>query len=92
MNTFYAGWVSLLSHRHQVRIPEHEREVGPPEHVASLYLGCRATDGSRPDWFPPTPAHGGIYLDNHPEQPGAYTVLYPRPSSILLPDLTRELS
>ena len=73
----YAVWVSIASTRHRVRIPGHRREVGPPEHGAALHVSCRAAGGGLPDRFPPAAARGGIYLDNHPEQPGAYTVLHP---------------
>ena len=73
----YAVWVSIESTRHRPRIPDHGREVGPPEHGVALHVSCRAPGGGMPESFPPTPAHGGIYLDNHPEQPGAYTVWHP---------------
>ena len=73
----YAVWISIASTRHRVWIPDHRREVGPPEHGVALHVSCRAAGGGLPDVFSPTPAHGGIYLDNHPEQPGAYTVLHP---------------
>ena len=73
----YAVWISITSTRHRARIPGYEREVGPPEHGAILHAHCRATGGEMPDVFPPALAHGGIYLDNHPEDPGVYTVLHP---------------
>ena len=73
----HAVWVSIASTQHRARIPEHDREVGPPEHGASLHVECRAAGGGLPESFPPAAARGGIYLDNHPEQPDAYTVLDP---------------
>ena len=73
----YAVWISVASTRHRVQIPDHEREISTSEHGVALYVECRAPGGGLPDRFPPTTAHGGIYLDNHPEQPGAYTVLHP---------------
>ena len=73
----YAVWISVASTRHRVRIPDHRREAGPPEHGVAPHVSCRAAGGGLPEVFPPAPAPGGIYLDNHPGQPGAYTVLHP---------------
>ena len=73
----YAVWVSIASTQHRARIPDHDREVGPPEHGASLRVECRVVGSDLPDRFPPTAAEGGICLDNHPGQPDAYTVLDP---------------
>ena len=73
----YAVWVSLASTHHRLQLPSHEREVGFPEHRAALHVSCRAPGGALPDRFPPTAPFGGIYLDNHPEDGGAYTVLHP---------------
>ena len=68
---------SLRSTHHRVQIPGYTREVGPPEHGAALHVACRARGGDLPERFPPTGPQGGIYLDNHPEDPGVYTVLHP---------------
>ena len=73
----YGVWVSVGNHKHQARIPGHERVVTRTEHTVVLHVSCHAAGGPLPERFPPTPAHGGLYLDNHPEQPGAYTVLHP---------------
>ena len=73
----YAVWVSLRSTHHRVQIPGYTREVGPPEHGAALHVACRARGGELPERFPPTGPKGGIYLENHPEDPGVYTVLHP---------------
>ena len=73
----YSVWVSVGSSEHRATIPGHEREVSLAEHTAVLHVSCRAAGGGLPERFPPKAAHGGIYLDNHPEQPGAYTVLHP---------------
>ena len=73
----YAVWVSLPSTHHRVQMPGYTREVTPPEHGAALHVACRARGGDLPERFPPTGPQGGIYLDNHPEDPGVYTVLHP---------------
>ena len=73
----YAVWVSLRSSHHRVQIPGYTREVGPPEHGAALRVACRTRGGDLPERFPPTGPQGGIYLENHPEDPGVYTVLHP---------------
>ena len=73
----YAVWISIPSTRHRARIPDHAREAGPPEHRAALHVACRAAGGGMPDTFPAAPAHGGLYLDDHPEQPDAYLVFHP---------------
>ena len=73
----YAVWVSLQSTHHRVQMPGYTREVTPPEHGAALHVACRARGGDLPGKFPPTGPQGGIYLENHPEDPGAYTVLHP---------------
>ena len=73
----YAVWVAIGSAAHRIRIPGHATEVSAPEHDAALYVECRAPGGGLSETFPPAPATGGIYLDNHPEQADAYTVLEP---------------
>ena len=73
----YAVWVSLRSTHHRVQMPGYTREVTPPEHGATLHVACRARGGDLPGRFPPTGPQGGIYLENHPEDPGVYTVLHP---------------
>ena len=73
----YAVWISMPSTHHEVEMPDYARKVGPPEHRASLGVSCRAPGGGIPERFPPTGPQGGIYLDNHPEDPGVYTVVHP---------------
>ena len=73
----YAVWVSIASTHHRLQFPNYEREVGSPEHGAVLHVSCRAPGDALPDRFPPIVPYGGIYLDNHPEDAGAYTVLHP---------------
>ena len=73
----YAVWISMPSTHHEVEMPGYARAVGPPEHRAGLGVSCRAPGGALPERFPPTGPQGGIYLDNHPEDPGVYTVLHP---------------
>lgn len=73
----YAVWVSIASTEHRARLPGHAREVGPSEHHVVLHVSCRAPGGAMPERFPPSGPNGGIYLDNHPEDEGAYTVGHP---------------
>ena len=73
----YTVWISLASTRHRVQIPGQRREVGSPEHAAALHISCVAKGGRLPEKFPAQEARGGIYLENHPEHPGAYTVFHP---------------
>ena len=76
----YAVWVGVASIEHEARLPGHESEVSStnnPSHRAALGLRCRAAGGPMPNGFPPSPASGGVTLDDHPDQPGAYTVLHP---------------
>ena len=73
----YAVWVSIASTEHRARIPGYDRAVGPPEHGAALGVSCRAAGGGLPERFPAVPAHGELYLANHPEHSGAYPVVHP---------------
>ena len=73
----YAVWVSITSTAHRAQIPDHEREVEPPEHRAALHVSCLAVGGDLANTFPPVAAQGRIYLDNHPEQRDAYQVWHP---------------
>lgn len=73
----YAVWISMPSTHHEARIPGYASEVGPPQHRASLSVSCRAPGSAMPKRSPPAGAQGGVYLDNHPEDPGAYTVTHP---------------
>ena len=73
----YAVWVSIASTAHRAQIPGYDRPVGPPEHGAALGVSCRAAGGGLPERFPAVPAHGELYLANHPEHPGVYQVLHP---------------
>ena len=73
----YAVWVSLGSAGHRARIPGYDRVVGPPQHGAAFGVSCRAPGGGLPERFPAVPAHGELYLANHPEHPGVYQVLHP---------------
>ena len=73
----YAVWISMPSTHHEVEVPDYARAVGPPEHRATLHVSCRAPGGGMPERFPPSAPHGGIYLDNHPEDPGVYNWIHP---------------
>ena len=73
----YTVWISIVSAGHRALIPEHEAEVGGPAHRAILHVECRATDGPMQDTFPEQAPHGGVYLDNHPDDPGVFTVMHP---------------
>ena len=73
----YAVWVRVPSREFRAALPGHESEIGHPEHGASLFVNCRAAGGGARSRFGSTPAFGGIYLDDHPDQPGAYTVIHP---------------
>ena len=70
----YAVWVSVTSTHHRAGLPGYDREVGPPEHRAVLRVACRAPGGALEEQFPPSAPHGSIYLANHPDDPGVYTV------------------
>ena len=76
----YAVWVATGSMEHEALLPGHESEVtstNTPSHRAALGVRCRAPGGALPDRFPPAPPTGGVTLDDHPDQPGAYTVMHP---------------
>lgn len=76
----YAVWVGVRSIEHEALLPGHESEVtstNTPSHRAALGVRCRAPGGAMPERFPASPATGGITLDDHPDQPGAYTVVHP---------------
>ena len=86
----YAVWVSLGSAGHRVRIPGYDRVVGPPQHGAAFGVSCRAPGGGLPDPFPPVPAHGTLYLANHPEHSGTYPVVHPMHWYLSYVDRTEE--
>ena len=73
----YAVWISVGSTAHRVRLPGYDLAVALPEHGAALGVSCRPAGGAVPERFPPVPAQGGLYLENHPEHPGVYLVLHP---------------
>ena len=76
----YAVWVGVGSMEHEAMLPGHESAVtstNTPSHRAALGVRCRAPGGAIPDRFPPSPPTGGVTLDDHPDQPGAYTVVHP---------------
>ena len=76
----YAVWVGVGSREHEALLPGHESEVtstNTPSHRAALGVRCRAPGGAIPERFPPSPPTGGVTLDDHPDQPGAYTVVHP---------------
>ena len=57
----------------------HQRQVFETlkQYGWKLRVRCRAPGGAIPDRFPPSPPTGGVTLDDHPDQPGAYTVVHP---------------
>ena len=71
----YGVWVSVGSISSRVRLPGHAVEIS--DGGAALHVSCRAPGrdvlevGSSPS------AHARVYLDDHPEQRDAYTVLHP---------------
>ena len=73
----YAIWISVPSTAHRATLPPYEKPATPPTHWAGLGTNCRVPGGGLPDAFPPQEATGEIYLDNHPDFPGAYTVFHP---------------
>ena len=78
--TGYAVWVGVGSMEHEALLPGHESAVSStntPSHRAALGVRCRASGGAIPDRFPPSSPTGGVTLDDHPDQPGAYTVVHP---------------
>ena len=70
----YAVWVSVKSTGHRAKLPGHASELSAHDHFSSLHAHCRAPGGGSPEKLPPTPPEGALYLDDHPEQPDAYTV------------------
>ena len=68
-------WVSVASIRARVRLPGHAGLVSDGRAV--LHASCRAPDGDVPELRSSPSAVAGIYLDDHPDQRDAYTVLHP---------------
>ena len=73
----YSLWISVPDTTHKVKLPGHARVLEGPDHRVTLHVACRAPGGPHPYASESTPPVGGIHLDNHPEQPPAYTVLHP---------------
>ena len=76
----HAVWVAIGSMDHEALLPGHESEVtttNTPSHSAALGIKCRAPGGAIRDRFAPSPPTGGVTLDDHSDQPDAYTVVHP---------------
>ena len=73
----YTIWARLPSERYRATLPPHVEPVGPGARPAVLQAHCRAP-GAKGDQAPKgTPTHALLYLDDHPLQRDAYTVLHP---------------
>ena len=73
----YTVWVWVASSRHQARVPGHKGQIGSPDQRAMLGVKCRAPGGALPEQYPAHTAQGEIRLDDHPDQPGTYTMIHP---------------
>ena len=74
----YAVWVGIASTEHQAKIPPHPDNTGSNVgHRAALALRCRTAGGPLPSSFPATATTAEIFLQNHPDHPGTYTVAHP---------------
>ena len=74
----YAAWITVDSTRHTARLPGHFQDpVHEPEHALGLSVSCRAGGGGLPERFPPHAPIGELFIQNHPDHPGTYTVAHP---------------
>ena len=71
----YGVWVSVASAGSRVRLPGHAGVIS--DGGAALHVSCRAPGSDVPAVGSSASAHAGIFLDDHPEQRDAYTVLHP---------------
>ena len=77
----YSVWITVPSTAHEAVLPPHVEPVGPPGHTMSLGLRCRAPGSPTVQAYGRTYgapyAQAEIFLENHPDWPGAYTVFHP---------------
>ena len=87
----YAVWLGITSTTHRATIPPHRHETGSDDgHHAALAVRCRTTGGPLPTSFPATAATAELFLQNHPEHRGTYTVAHPMYWILELAGETRE--
>ena len=77
----YSVWITVPSTAHEAVLPPHVEPVGAPGHTMSLGIRCRAPASPAVRAYGRTYgapyAQAEIFVENHPDWPGAYTVFHP---------------